>query len=369
MALRPLRNPEALERSWRELEERADASPFQRWSWVGCLAAERFSDPVLLEARARGRVVALALCNRVRGRLLLHETGSPRWDGLFVEHNGPLIERGREAELLPPLLAALASTPIAPARRGGARRVVLGGVSNGVLDAARGRAFQCAVQRSRPAPFIDLAGLSEGSYAASLGRSTRATLGRSRRDYAARGPLAVRGAADVDEGLRFLDALVALHQASWNARGEPGAFASAHIVRFHRALVARALPRGEVELLRVSAGQTVIGWLYNLRSGGWVCNYQGGFDYAGAGPHGRPGLTCHELAIEAYRADGARVYDFLAGEDRYKRSLASAQAVLHWAEIAPAGSLAGVLLAVRQAARTQFRRARAVSAQPPTPPE
>src|SRR5258705_244784 len=38
---------------WRTLEAAADGSFFQSWSWVGCLAAARFSTPVLLAAEVR----------------------------------------------------------------------------------------------------------------------------------------------------------------------------------------------------------------------------------------------------------------------------------------------------------------------------
>ncbi len=58
----------ALGDRWRELEARSDCSFFQSWTWMGCLAEERFSDPVLLEAVLDGRLVAMALFNRRRSR-------------------------------------------------------------------------------------------------------------------------------------------------------------------------------------------------------------------------------------------------------------------------------------------------------------
>ena len=90
-----------------------------------------------------------------------------------------------------------------------------------------------------------------------------------------------------------------------------------------------------VDLLRVTAGSTVVGYLLNFNHAGQVSAYQSGFDYAAAGPHQKPGLTCHYLAIEDYRAAGAVTYDFLAGPDRYKQSLANAERPLHWLSLAP----------------------------------
>ena len=56
----------ALETRWRALEARAEASFFQTWTWTGCLAAERFPDPVLAEATEDGETVGLALFNPPR---------------------------------------------------------------------------------------------------------------------------------------------------------------------------------------------------------------------------------------------------------------------------------------------------------------
>ena len=66
-----------------------------------------------------------------------------------------------------------------------------------------------------------------------------------------------------------------------------------------------------------------------------VFAYQSGFDYAAAGPHQKPGLTSHYLAIESYRRQGYRRYDFLAGADRYKTSHSNAVAMLHWLDVVP----------------------------------
>jgi CelD/BcsL family acetyltransferase involved in cellulose biosynthesis len=142
---------------------------------------------------------------------------------------------------------------------------------------------------------------------------------------------------------------------SWSRRGKPGAFADPAIRRFHRSLIATGLPRGEVDLLRIAAGGADVGFLYNFRWQGRVHAYQSGFYYPD-NPQQKPGLTCHALAIEAYRAEGMRCYDFLAGDDRYKTSLAPDLVRLHWLELAHPGSLRG--LALRGAALRESWRNR-----------
>ncbi len=320
----------ALESEWRDLEARADGSFFQSWTWVGCRARERFTDPCLFRAVDAGVVAGLALFNRGvrpllglgRPTLSLHETGRARDDAVFIEHNGPLIARGRN-DLRQPILAA--------ALRHG--RLILSGVGDEVLAAA-GAVGRCQATASRPAPFADLTGMDETRWLARLGRSTRYQLRRSLRHYEAAGRLTTRRAADLAEALAFLGELRALHQARWVARGARGAFAHPAFMTFHTALIERGLPRGEVDLLRVSAagpqGAKPVGYLYNFRWRDRVYAYQGGFDYADAGPHQTPGLTCHHAAIVAAITAGYGIYDFLAGEARYKTSLGTAEAPMYW---------------------------------------
>ena len=229
---------------WRDLEQRAALSFFQSWTWVGCLAEERFSDPVLVEATEDGRTVALALFNRVRRRigpavLYLGESGSADLDCPYVEQNGVLAEAGREAALTELCLRAVASR----------YDLVLSGVGDAVLAASRRAAGLVRVGRSQPSPFVDLAALRRqgGDYLAGRSANTRQQIRRSERFY---GPIAVERAATVEAAHAMLDEMAGLHQAAWTARGQPGCFARPFFRRFHRALIAAGVPRGEVALLQ-----------------------------------------------------------------------------------------------------------------------
>lgn len=347
VTLSPVHDMAAVAAAWRTLEAEADPSFFQSWTWVGCLAEERFPDPVLLQAERGDRIVGLALFNRKSSRLgaeglWLNENGGAELDAVYVEHNGMLLARDA-IDLLPACLDAALTIPLVPARhRGGVwgRRIRLAGVNATYLKAAQ----QVGVVRllnETVAPFIDLAGLPPGSesYLSTLSANTRYQIRRSNGRFSRLGPLTVRLAETTREALDFLDSLAGLHQVTWMRRGERGAFANPAFLRFHRALVARALPRGELALLRVSAGSQVLGYLYNLRLNGRVFTYQSGLDYIGCaarvGSHAKPGLTCHHAAILYAQAEGARSYDFLAGPDRYKTSLTRATTRLYWFDMVP----------------------------------
>lgn len=324
VAAGPVRDFAALAALWRGLEaEAGPLSPFRTWTWVGCLAEERFTDPWLIRAEAGGRTIGLALFNRRRGRLCLAESGDPVLDAPFIEHNAPLVAADAGPEVAAALLRA--------AWEAGARRLVLSGAEEGLVAAAGGVALR---RQIRPAPFVALDRVrASGNPLAHLSANARGQIRRSLRRFAEAGEVVLARAATEGEALAWLEALIALHQRSWQARGKSGAFADPFMRRFHRELVARALPRGEVDLLRLSAGPDVLGYLYNLRRDGHVCAYQSGFDPAAADQHRKPGLVAHVLAIGRAAGEGARLYDFLAGEDRYKRSLATGSRDLVWTEL------------------------------------
>jgi CelD/BcsL family acetyltransferase involved in cellulose biosynthesis len=341
----------ALGRTWRSFETRADGSFFQSWAWMGCLAEQRFDRPTLIEVRKDGEVAALALFNRHRRALFLGETGIPAWDSVFIEHNGLLIARDEDTDRLIPAGLHVAR----------ARRLVLGGVDEAHRLALRALPGSVRIQQTRPAPYVDYAALPAGPYAASLSANTRYQIRRSDRRYATGGELRIERAGTVAEGHEFLAALAALHQRYWQSRGRPGAFAGADFTRFHHALIDRAMPAREIDLLRVSAGHRVIGFLYNFVYRRHVYSYQSGFDYQPGEPHLKPGLTSHRLAIELYRSEGMRRYDFLGGEDRYKTSLANASTTLHWLEYLPRFSARWLAAGARQLLRRQDARLAATS--------
>lgn len=337
----------ALGARWRKLEANAEPAIFQTWTWIGCNAAERFPDPLLIEAYDAEGLVAMALWNRRRSwfagdSLWLHESGDPALDAVFTEHNDPLLARRAPAGLLILILQAALQ-----ARDGRTPRLVLSGVGPATRHAALRTGAMVIPGPDRIAPRVEFASIPPGAvYVDQLSRNTRQQLRRSDRAYAAHGALRIERAATVDQAEAFLGALMALHTATWRSRGKPGAFATDPVRRFHQSLVRRGAPE-EVELLRIAAGGTVVGYLYNLVRGSRAYAYQSGFDYPGAGPHAKPGLTCHHLAIERHRARGGLSYDFLGGADRYKRSLANAQGTLHWLSIAPPRHPAAMLARLR----------------------
>jgi CelD/BcsL family acetyltransferase involved in cellulose biosynthesis len=341
-------DPAALAVRWRALEASADGGFFRSWTYLGGLLPH-VSAPMLLAVQDAGQDLVLGLFSRRHGRLFLHEAGEPAWDRLYVEHNGCLVRRGHEDVLPAALAAALRHGPL-----------VLSGVDAAHAAAAH-RAGAVELRKRHVSPASVLPG--SGDVLAGISANARAQIRRSMRLY---GPsLAIDRAADTGAALRFFERLVALHQASWRARGQAGAFGDPAIRAWHAALIREGVPRGEVTLLRIAAGAREVGYLYQFEQGGRVFCYQSGFA-SESDARLKPGLVCHVLAMEEARGRGLGIYDLLAGSQRYKRTLAPAGGgVLSWIVLRRAGSWGARWAWVRGATQGLKRQGRTL---PPDTP-
>lgn len=323
----------ALETEWRALLPRSDASFFLSWPWIGTWL-RRVREPVrLIRIGHQGETVALALLGERRygiGPLgvrtfHLHSTGDPQADRIAIEYNDVLAARGYEVAARVTVLDRCLSR----GHRGRARAVVLPMVDPVLEAAAVGIGLRTRRRAESRSAIVDLEAIRlwGNGYLACLSAGTRAQIRRAARLYGERGPLRIEAAANVAEAQAWLEPLAALHEARFRAKHTQGAFGIPGFLEFHHDLLASAWPEGSVELLRVCAGAEVIGYLYNFCWRGWVGYYTSGFVYTDDNRL-KPGLVAHWLAIERYLAAGARVYDFMAGESRYKLSLGEPGPVL-----------------------------------------
>jgi CelD/BcsL family acetyltransferase involved in cellulose biosynthesis len=314
---------------WSDLESRAEPHVYLTWDWIGCWIEEAGLRPQVIIGRVNDSVVLLGVVAPARRRDVLpipvygchlHMTGDPRQDVITTEYNDFLVDRRYAGQIEAQAIAFLLSGVVI----GGKRRDELH-LKNVVADfAATVATGDCVVRevQRKPCWSVDLAAIRSGGrhYLDCLSANTRQQIRRSMRLYEVRGPLTARRAADAAEGLAFLDELKELHQRYWNSRGEPGGFSFPFFEAFQRRLIAGTLPHGTVEIIRVSAGSFVIGYVYNLVHRGHVYAYQSGFQYEDD-PRLKPGLVSHTLCIGMHLQDGSRIYDFLAGEHRYKANL------------------------------------------------
>ena len=325
-----------LERDWRDLEGRADCSFFLSWSWIGCWLSVLPPQvrPRILRAHHGDELVGVAVvtpCRRFRhgvmrsNGLYLNQTGLPDLDQITIEYNGFLVDRRSGGRIEKAFLDFLID------EADDWDELLLGGVDLAYREIARDTGLRLRLLNRSPCDHVRLDDLRRDGrdYLAALSRNTRYQIRRTRRLYEFAGPLTVEVAADADQALEFFDGMKPLHQAYWEGRGEPGSYSNSFFVRFHRNLIRSRAPFGEIQFLRVKVGDEPIGYLYNLCWRGRVSAYQSGFSYD-EDRQFKPGLICHNLAIEHNLAGGAEIYDFLAGDSQYKRSLGIDRTELMW---------------------------------------
>jgi CelD/BcsL family acetyltransferase involved in cellulose biosynthesis len=324
---------------WCDLESRAEGTFFTSWTWIGAWLATFRPDGSppnahLIVARAGALVVGLALIGerttpsflKWRHIAALHQSGIPDDDAIFIEFNDFLLDRDFAERARGAMLDFVAR------KSSGWREIKLSGITPALRRAVSDGGLPHRLIHARPCPWIALAKVPPGisGYLAILSKNTRQQIQRSLRLYEAEGGVTLTLAASLAEAREMLKEMRVLHQKSWrDRRGHGGAFASARFVRFAEQLTTAGVPAGSVQLLRVSAGAGAIGYLLNFIHDGHVYAYQSAFAYR-ADNRFRPGLVTHALAVVQAREQGLRGYHFMAGDGRYKTSLANAEEHLFW---------------------------------------
>jgi CelD/BcsL family acetyltransferase involved in cellulose biosynthesis len=118
-----------------------------------------------------------------------------------------------------------------------------------------------------------------------------------------------------------VDRLAELHRRRWQAAGGSESFATREYVDFHRAIIRSFLTRGWLRLYCLEVGGAIVAMLYCYRMRSRVFLMQAGFEPALA--RFRPGAVLLGYAMEHAIEEGNEVFDFLRGEHRYKRELAT----------------------------------------------
>lgn len=328
---------QGLEPLWSELETRAPCSFFCSWGWIGTWLASlpHNVSPSLVQIFAAERLIGLAVICRNSIRyplfksdgLFVHETGSLDFDRLTIEYNNLVIEPEFEASL-PRVFAAFR-------KHFDWHEVRVSGIDTRLLPAFRHAAeennLECVIRDTKPCNSVELQGLREANsdYLSALSRNTRYQVRRSIREYEKRGALQLTVAHDLATAGEFMEQLRRLHQDYWTARGQPGAFSTVWVRGFHDTLVKERFPHGEIQLMRVTCGDEPIAYLYNFVYRDKIYCYQSGLVYEN-NSHLKPGLVAHALAIQHNLDDGLNSYDFLMGNERYKKNLGNTLTEMYW---------------------------------------
>jgi CelD/BcsL family acetyltransferase involved in cellulose biosynthesis len=330
-----------LEAMWCDLQERADASMFISWSWIGTwlTSVPAPIDVQVVRAEQRGVVIGLALLVVAPLRRMLvpfgkvahlHATGQAEFDGLAIEHNGLLLDRRLARAAQTAMLNFLCND------RREWRSVHFPGLTprQTIPPEILPPSVKMEVhERSSAQVLLQPVRDRGGDYLGLLSAGRRAHIRRSMRACAEWGPLLLTQAEDMDSASAYFDRLLHLHRARRASLGSPSAFDTPFAREFHRRLIAQGVPRGEVQLVCVRAGEHEVGYLYSFVHRREVFFYQSGFDFGRVDHKFSPGLVTVALAIEHNARLGHRCFDFLAGDAQYKKTLATHSETMSWVQL------------------------------------
>lgn len=320
---------EEAQRLWAAREQLLGGAPALSCSWIWTSTwLEHYGDAVahrFAVGERDGEPLALALISQQPARpprpraWHLGTAGEPAGTGVFVERNRLLVAPGERAAFAAALLGAVGG------ERGWDRLRLDGLHADDAADLIA--ALPGASVTVEQSPIADLQ--AGDDVLAALSGSRRQRIRRTLRAF---GELEADWAETAEEALATLDELIDLHQRRWGEVGEPGAFAQPRFAAFHRALIARLVPRGQAALVRVRRGAETVGCLYGLIDGQRLCFYQGGLQSYDDNRL-RAGVAAHVTFMQACRERGLTEYDFLAPAARYKDELASRADELTWIEL------------------------------------
>jgi len=115
----------------------------------------------------------------------------------------------------------------------------------------------------------------------------------------------------------YLDEFIALHQRSWNARGQPGAFASKKFEEFHRRVARSCLDKGWLFLYAFHLDGRHIGSLYGFQYAGTVYYYLAAVEINPV-KKVKTGVAILGGCLEEAIRRGCQELDLLRGDEDYK---------------------------------------------------
>ena len=119
---------------------------------------------------------------------------------------------------------------------------------------------------------------------------------------------------DPDDVESSFNTLIALHKKRWGRQSK--AFLSRRYIEFHKTVARKFLEKDGLRLFTIFDGDRAVASLYCLYYGDHYYYYQSGRD-VGYSKY-RLGLVVINKAIQHAISEGAAVFDFLTGEEKYK---------------------------------------------------
>jgi CelD/BcsL family acetyltransferase involved in cellulose biosynthesis len=230
-----------------------------------------------------------------------------------------------------------------------------------------------AIRRSPVSlPYLDLRGLTGGSYLEQSTPRFRKRIRYLERSLGQNHEVRVRDANDPDLISADLDAFYGIHLRRWEGKGD-SSIATPSAMGMLREFATAALARGWLRLRFLEVDGEAVATFLGWRIGERYCFYQGGFE--GAWAKHSVGLMLVARSLRAAVEEGASEFDMLQGDEAYKARFSDRAREAVTVTLVPVAHPARVALSGEALARRLGRRAaqgraggllRAVEARLPT---
>lgn len=354
--LDPLPPLQDLAPRWMGLEARAKGSFFTSWPWIKTLLAQTDKAPLLFSIVLDGEDQALALIGSTSRRALLgkislftlNQSGLPAEDVLYPEFNGLLCSFENLSDASKALFECLSTKSSNRSGERGCDALRLNGIAADALEVLeKGGRWTMGIKTKSPAPYVDLSDVQrEDDYLSHLSANKRSQIRRSKRLFETEyGPITHKGLQASQEIEHGLDALIDLQTTKFDQIGKTSGFKNHRLKDFlfkllidfpirtaSQGMNSATPPSSGAEFLEIQSGSKTIGFLVNFHHNGTISNYQCAFE---SFPDNRlkPGLVAHTHMICIYGSQNHQIYHLLAGDQQYKRSLATNTEDLYWTEL------------------------------------
>ncbi|MCU4675562.1 GNAT family N-acetyltransferase [Catenovulum sp. 2E275] len=165
--------------------------------------------------------------------------------------------------------------------------------------------------------FINSSDSDENQLLGQFSRNTRSQLKRAMKEIRAIGELKVQHATNTSEAILFFEQAAQYHKQRWHDSG----FTNSNFVNFHKQLLIDNFNKKYIDIVKLTCGDTVLAIYYYFLYRERVYFYLGAVNYINGCNKSKPGLLSHFFMMKKYAQLGYHVYDWLAGDAQYKKSL------------------------------------------------
>jgi len=310
-----------IERDWVALQELSNCHYYLTWNWIGSWIKQCEAPIYLLKASLNDQVVGLAFIFEKKRRVFgiypvtqwwLNRTGDDKYDQVWIEYNDLLIKKNVENEVRARMLSYLAKNNVWD-------EFILGMTSKKVEDDFNSLSKYKRVVIEDYGYQVNLNKIEDSYLKEVVSRNTRQKINQTCKLLTQQGSLDFSVLTSTKEKLDSLKLIKRYHVKRWGDTSTPSGFLN---ITFSNC-IEEQLKSENTEIARLTLNSRAIAYLVNYIYRGRIYFYLSALTDEFNGKI-KLGLYMHSLTIEFYKAKNMSVYDFLAGESRYKKSLSNA---------------------------------------------